>query len=269
MNPLLVSREHKLMIAGHRGTCANAPENTLASFRLARERGGEGAICETDVQLTKDEELVLIHDDTVDRTTNGKGLVSEMTAAELEKLDAGSWFGEQFAGERIPLLRDALVLARKIGVTYQMELKTYDRNELLFAKLKAMIDDLGAADLLHFSSFDFAQLRDVKKVIPEVPTVGHLHSRMIHPEQIAQEANVDMMSLEIDHFPQGEALQCHAAGVAVALYIGHPRKLVPCKEYGRDIPAMAEQWVREGQCDQIVCDDLKVVAGIRRKVFGY
>lgn len=93
-------------ICAHRGASDTHPENTLAAFREAIRLGVH--MIEFDVALTKDNQLVLMHDATVDRTTDGTGLVSELTLAEVKKLDAGSWKGKQFAGERVPTLREAL-----------------------------------------------------------------------------------------------------------------------------------------------------------------
>lgn len=162
MNPLRMTIEN-MRIGGHRGHSAGAPENTLAAFRKAFEFGGHLTTCETDLSITSDGELVLMHDKTVDRTTNGHGIVQNMTYSELSKLDAGSWFSEEFGGERVPLLKDALQLARELGIIYQLELKIYDRNDVIFLKLRALIDELGCADLLQFSSFDYVQLKAVKK----------------------------------------------------------------------------------------------------------
>jgi len=87
-------------IIGHRGIPHLTPENTMASFRAAVENGADGL--ETDVQMTKDGELVLIHDETLDRTTNGKGLVLTHTLSELKSLDAGSKFDPAFKNEKYP-----------------------------------------------------------------------------------------------------------------------------------------------------------------------
>jgi glycerophosphoryl diester phosphodiesterase len=92
------------LILGHRGASAVAPENTLPAFRRARELGADGV--ELDVTLTRDGVPVVIHDDTVDRTTNGHGEIRRMTIAEVKHLDAGSWKGEQFRGETIPTLAE-------------------------------------------------------------------------------------------------------------------------------------------------------------------
>ncbi len=93
-------------IIGHRGASGEAPENTLAAFRLALQQGAD--LIETDVHLTADGVPVVIHDHSVDRTTNGHGLVGELTLAQIKALDAGSWFGPQFAGERVLTLDELL-----------------------------------------------------------------------------------------------------------------------------------------------------------------
>src|SRR5215471_14850334 len=82
---------------GHRGAMGHAPENTLASFRKGFELGAP--LLELDVHLSADGHLVVIHDETVDRTTNGSGRVGDLSAADIRRLDAGSWFGSEFAGE--------------------------------------------------------------------------------------------------------------------------------------------------------------------------
>ncbi len=88
-----------MLTIAHRGASAYAPENTRAAFDLAIEMGAD--VIETDIQLTRDGELVLIHDDLVDRTTDGKGPVADHDLADFQRLDAGAWFDSQFAGERI------------------------------------------------------------------------------------------------------------------------------------------------------------------------
>ena len=103
----------KPLILAHRGASAEAPENTLAAFRLALEQGADGF--ELDVHRTRDGHLVVCHDETVDRTTDGTGAIGAMTLAELKRLDAGRWFDERFAGERIPTLDEVWALAEEAG----------------------------------------------------------------------------------------------------------------------------------------------------------
>ena len=100
-----------VMVIAHRGASSYGPENTLAAFDLALQM--EVRHIELDVDVTSDGHIVVIHDDTVDRTTNGSGAVTRHTLAALRALDAGSWFGTQFAGERIPTFDE--VLARYKG----------------------------------------------------------------------------------------------------------------------------------------------------------
>lgn len=99
-----------IIAVGHRGTVRFAPENTIAAFKKAIEMGLD--LIEFDVRETKDGHLVIMHDETVDRTTDGSGRVSDLTLAEIKRLDAGSWFGPQFQGERVPTLDEALEVLR-------------------------------------------------------------------------------------------------------------------------------------------------------------
>src|SRR6267143_1876319 len=110
-----------MLVIAHRGASGNAPENTMAAFRKALALGA--TFIETDLQLSRDARFVAIHDATVNRTTNGQGAVHDMTLAELRRLDAGSWFGSEFAGERIPTLEEILQFSKKNDVVFYMELK--------------------------------------------------------------------------------------------------------------------------------------------------
>ena len=113
-----------MRVAAHRGFSEKYPENTMAAFRAAIEAGADEI--ETDVRMTADGELVLIHDDNVSRTTDGTGKVCEMTLAELKKLDAGVKKGKEFAGARIPTLRELLELCKEHpALTLDIELKEY------------------------------------------------------------------------------------------------------------------------------------------------
>lgn len=110
-----------MLVIAHRGASGYAPENTLAAFRRAIAMGA--TFIETDLQLSRDARFVAIHDATVNRTTNGQGTVHDLTLADLRKLDAGSWFGSEFAGERIPTLEEILEFAKKHDVVFYLELK--------------------------------------------------------------------------------------------------------------------------------------------------
>jgi glycerophosphoryl diester phosphodiesterase len=108
-------------VIGHRGAAAHAPENTLAGFACAARLGVRWV--ELDVQLTSDGVPVVFHDDRLDRTTDGRGLLVETSLADVRRLDAGLWFADQFAGERVPTLAEALSLLVKQGQGLCLEVK--------------------------------------------------------------------------------------------------------------------------------------------------
>lgn len=110
-----------VLVIAHRGASGYAPENTLAAFRRAVALGAN--FIETDLQLSRDARFVAIHDESVERTTNGKGRVHDLTLADLRRLDAGSWFGSEFAAEQIPTLEEILDFSKKHDVVFYLELK--------------------------------------------------------------------------------------------------------------------------------------------------
>ncbi len=157
-------------VIAHRGSRSRAPENTLAAFRRARE---DGALwVETDVKLTQDGVPVLMHDDTLDRTTSGHGPVADMPWTDMQAVDAGSWFGAPFAGERVPRLGDALKLALELGLRINLELKPSPGR----TQATAMVSLIEAAKIWPedrqpplISSFDIESLTIAAGLHPEWP----------------------------------------------------------------------------------------------------
>lgn len=127
-----------IQVIAHRGASAYAPENTMAAFRLAHEMGADWF--ELDCTLTKDGEVLVIHDDTVDRTTPAEGHVWDMELAELQTLDAGSWKDARFAAERLPTLDETLDFAKgRLGV--YIEVKGSDDDRELESKILALAEN--------------------------------------------------------------------------------------------------------------------------------
>src|SRR5699024_7462523 len=115
-----MKQQQKMVNIAHRGASGHAPENTIAAFDKAFEMKAD--YIEIDVQMTHDGELIVIHDTTVDRTTDGTGAVSDFTFEEIQQLDAGSWFSEEFAGEQIPTFEEILDTYRgKIGLLIELK----------------------------------------------------------------------------------------------------------------------------------------------------
>lgn len=106
-------KNHPVLIVAHRGASAEAPENTLTAINRALDIGAP--MVEIDVQTTTDDQIVVFHDPSLERTSNGHGELSRCSYAQLNKLDAGSWFSEKFRGEKIPLLADVFHLIRGRG----------------------------------------------------------------------------------------------------------------------------------------------------------
>jgi glycerophosphoryl diester phosphodiesterase len=148
----------------HRGASGDghAPENTLAAFQKAIEMGVDGVEC--DVHCTKDGSVVVIHDHTLNRTTDVKGTVEEMTLGEVKKADAGSWFDPRFAGERVPTLRELLKLTKGKAITV-IEIKSENMADKVIKEIK----DTGAESEVVIISFHASALKDAQKINPRIP----------------------------------------------------------------------------------------------------
>ncbi len=163
---------HRVEVIAHRGASAVAPENTLAAFRLAGEMGADWF--ELDCTLTADGEVVVLHDEKLDRTTNGGGPVARATFAELRTVDAGAWKDARFAGERIPTLAEALALASEETGVY-IEIKAREDTEAaraagltLGAKVVALVRARGVERRVVVQSFSPQCCAAVKRLAPEL-----------------------------------------------------------------------------------------------------
>jgi len=203
MKPDVLYRSSPLNL-GHRGAREVAPENTLASFGKALEQGADGV--EFDVMLSKDNQIIVIHDYTVDRTTNGSGKVGDLTLAEIKALDAGSWFGEEYAGERIPTL-DEVAEALPAESIINIELKSLSLfGQLLEEEVTRLIETRGLTPRVIVSSFNPLSLARIARLNPSIETgllyMQHMplplrrawlaplvHTKALHPEYA--QVNVD------------------------------------------------------------------------------
>jgi glycerophosphoryl diester phosphodiesterase len=197
------------LIGGHRGNPAEHPENTLASFRSAIELGVD--MIECDVHLSADSELVVIHDHTLERTTNGTGLVAQRSLAELRRLDAG-------AGERVPVLAEVCALARdRVGLSVeikQIPIPYPGLEERLVGQLR----ELDMVEQTAVISFDHRAVRRLKDLEPRL-TVGVLEgARPIDPAGILQGARADIYAPHYGAMDPDLVEEIHAAGGAVGVW---------------------------------------------------
>ncbi|MGW0815801.1 glycerophosphodiester phosphodiesterase family protein [Streptomyces viridiviolaceus] len=204
-------------VIAHRGASSAAPENTMYAQEVGRRAGAD--FIENDVQLSKDGVPYLMHDNTVDRTTDGTGDITTLTSAQLDRLDAGSWFAPSFAGARVPTLARQLADLRTRGGDLLLEVKRAQSRD----EVAAMIDVVRAermTDRVFVQSFSRDHLRWVHELAPELPLgllVGTLDA---DPVAVAEELHLSSYN------PSGGALDTrpgivadlHEAGVATMVW---------------------------------------------------
>jgi len=161
------SLSNKALIIAHRGSSKLAPENTMASFKEAFNHGATAI--ELDVHRTKDGHLVIMHDDTIDRTTDGHGNVRDFTLRELKEFDAGSWFGPQFKGEKIPTLEEVLTWA-KGKVKVDIEVKSSLQYPGIEKDILELVEEKGFKDDVFITSFDKSVSEHIEEMAPEIKT---------------------------------------------------------------------------------------------------
>ena len=167
--PSAIPPLHGSRVIAHRGGAANAPENTLAALRETARLGVTWV--EVDVALLRDGTAVLFHDDTLERCTNGRGRLSDCTFADLERLDAGSWFAPEFTGERVPTLAQALAEAEAFGLSLNLELKVHGQEgQALVDTVMRVFSDSGfPPDRTFVSCFDHGLINILCRVYPALP----------------------------------------------------------------------------------------------------
>jgi glycerophosphoryl diester phosphodiesterase len=211
---------------GHRGAAGLAPENTLASMKEALSLGVHGF--EFDIQMSKDGEPVVIHDETLDRTTNGKGLVSQFTLSELQQLDAGK-------GERIPSLRNVLDLVDKRCRLF-IELKADNATQAVADILSHYVSSLGwSYEQLFIISFNHPQLVDIRNINPEFRTGINLVGIPVSLAAIAQEAGAWSINPAIGHTNQKLVDDAHRRKLKVFTWTANdPLHIAKAKSLGVD-----------------------------------
>jgi len=205
------------LIFAHRGFRAAAPENTLAAFEVALKLPIDGV--EFDVQMTRDHKLVVIHDETLDRTTSGFGYIKDHTYEEIEKYDAGSWFSKEFAGQKVPLLDEVLALLSKYNVFVNIELKTgfvpYKGIEELTVKL---VDKYGMKDRVGISSFNPVSIKNVKSINSSYKTALLEEVVLNNSIDFVKELKAEAFHVNYKNIDALDVERFHKAGILVRCY---------------------------------------------------
>lgn len=223
-----------MKIIAHRGYSSNAPENTLVAFQQAIDFGADGLEC--DVHLTKDGEVVVIHDEILGRTTNGSGFIKDKSLEEMGKLDAGSWFGSQYGGEKVPTLRELLELVKDTDLLLNVEIKSariaYPGIE---QKVVQELQEFGLIEQSIISSFNHQTLAVIKQIEPALKT-GILHTSVLYkPLEYASMLNIDAFHGYHHHFSPELIKEAQAKGLYVNLWtVDEPADIKRLIELGVD-----------------------------------
>jgi len=212
------------LIYAHRGASQIAPENTLEAFQLAMKMGADGF--ELDVHLSLDGELVVIHDETVDRTTDGTGFVRDMTLAQLKALDASNGGMTIYRGARIPTLREVYELIQNTNHLVNVEVKT---DECFYPEIEekclALAHEMGVEDRIIYSSFNHHTLRKIRRLKPDAKLGMLFGDIMIEPWVYAEQLSVDFLHpMKMNIYIPDFAKNAHAAGYGINMWTINDRE---------------------------------------------
>lgn len=204
----------KPLIIAHRGASAYAPENTIEAFALAAEMGADGI--ELDVHMTADDEVIVLHDSKVDRTSNGQGRVSSYRLEELRWMDFGCrFYKEQRKGNRIPTLDEVFELVEPLGMIVNVEIKSGD------PKLPAACAEIakrhGMENRVLYSSGNHFQLRRMKELEPGARIAPLCNFNLLDPWSYCPNIGAQAIHPQIEEVKavEGYVEKCHAQNVLV------------------------------------------------------
>jgi len=234
---LYSDNEDGFVVIAHRGASAYHPENTMAAFRAAVEMQAE--MIELDITLSKDGILVAIHDETLDRTTNGSGYVSDFTVEELKALDAGSWFDEDHRGEPIPTLEEVLQFAQD-KIALNIEIKTESVTDELAdgieEKAWELVKKYGMEDYVLFSSFDYRAIRHLKEINVDISAALLYEKKQSEgrtPSQLMVDYNADAFNCSYRQYSKKWAGEAKNKGFPVFVYtVNSERRIKKMVERG-------------------------------------
>jgi len=227
--------ESPTRVIAHRGFSGRAPENTLLAIREAIAIGAE--MVEIDVTMTADGHVILLHDETLDRTTSGTGPPTDHTLEEIRELDAGAWFSTVFAGEKIPTLSEALRTV-KGRILINIEIKSEAVDHGVVPKIASLIAEHEMHDQVIVSSFSPEALLRMKMADPEVITAT-LFNKDLHtgrdPLEIVLEVGSRGFNISARRLTAAMIERCHKHGIPIAVYtVNEPDEMRRLIELGVD-----------------------------------
>lgn len=232
-------------IIAHRGSSSTHPENTMVAFQAAEQVGADGI--ELDVHVTKDGELVVIHDHTLNRTTNGKGLVKDYTLCELRTLDAGGWFLEEFKDQKIPTLREVLIWLQTNMLSLNIELKNIMVDyPYIEERVVHMIHEFDMKERTVISSFQHDSISNIKNIDPQIECAilfmepidriweyaNKLGAEGVHPyveivdEKLLMQVAVHPLKIRVFTVNEKEKINQYLRGNCEAIFTDYPARAI-------------------------------------------
>ncbi len=224
-----------MKIFAHRGASGHAPENTMEAFKLAYEMGADGI--ELDVQLTSDNELVVTHDEDIERTSNGKGLVMNKTYFELCGYDFGSWYSDEFVGVKIPKLGEVLDWIKTNSMELNIEIKTMPAwyNKKLTQRVFGEVKNSGIEDRIIISSFDHQAILDMRELSSSIKTAALYESNILHPWEYCEKYSINCIHPYYLCATKSLVESCHSNNIEVNVWtVNDIKEALKLKKMGVD-----------------------------------
>lgn len=208
------------MTSGHRGANAIAPENTMASADSCIKYGVDYMEC--DLCISKDSVFYVLHDSTLDRTTNGTGNIIDWMSADIDTLDAGSWFGPEFTGQRVLRFAELLRKAKENGLKLTIDYRNGDIQKLL-----TMIKSEGMLKNCNFTFYNEELTKSFRKLAPEVKTLQAYVKNEADLDRVVKEVNPNVAVIWLDSLTPEFVNKCHKYNLQVlALVLGLEDKTI-------------------------------------------
>jgi glycerophosphoryl diester phosphodiesterase len=250
----------RVHVCGHRGYSLCYPENTMPAFEAAKGCGA--TTMEIDVVLTADAEPIVLHDRTLDRTTDGHGFAADLSLEQIGKLDAGGAFNPRFAGTPVPTLAEVVDWAKREEMGLFVEIKEAERPDLAVDRIAEFVDATCTADRVTVISFDHVVLQHAAERHPGIATQAITHARHADIVGVLRASGAGSVSIEFDMFHSEDAKALRDAGFSIRLSLPGPDVFAIFSRGRRDIVPAIVQWIADGLIDAVSGDDVPFLAGL-------
>jgi glycerophosphoryl diester phosphodiesterase len=250
----------RVHVCGHRGYSLHYPENTLPAFEAAKASGA--TTIEIDIVLTAEGEPIVLHDRTLDRTTDGHGFAADFALEQIRSLDAGARFNPRFAGTRIPTLAEVVNWAGREEMGIFLEIKEAERPDLAVDRVVELLEASGIADRTMIISFDHVVLKRAVERHPGIRTQAITHARHADILGVLRACGARSVAIEFDMFHPDDAKALHDAGFSNRVSLPGSEALAAYRQVGRDAVPSVVQWIAEGLIDTVSGDDVPLLAMI-------